>query len=417
VTRLASFIADRFVLAWLAGAAVWLAYLVSLALGGWRHDASKLRLGADHVQYYAVGQFLDEGEPALIYDEPAMTRRQEEIAGEGFKGVLPFRYPPFYALAFAPTSRLSYEASFLVWTAISFGCLLLAGRLLGVGWRPWLLWSLCFYPVFAAFSYGQNALVSLAVLSGAAALWLRGRPFLAGLVLGLLSFKPPLALGVGMLWVFDFRRSWTALLGIVLTTGALALVGWLTIPSAYEAFLASLRGNVARTEPDPSTYAPLYSSQGFWMLLSARLGRLQWVTSAAGLVAFFLLWRRLKCATAVSAVSASDRTADTAVARAAYGLAVLVTPWLSPYAMVYDWSILLVAAVLLKGELPRERWLVLCALIWLAALVSLVLVWGQLWLSGRHFAIQLAFPALVFAALSLWNPGRRAVEQPPSGTT
>src|SRR5262249_12895711 len=114
--RLASLVADRFVLAWLAGAAIWLAYLGSLALGGGRYDKAGQPLGADHVQYYVVGQLVDEGEPALIYDEATMRRRQKELGGEKWEGYLPFRYPPFYALCFAPTSRLDYVVSFLVWT-------------------------------------------------------------------------------------------------------------------------------------------------------------------------------------------------------------------------------------------------------------------------------------------------------------
>jgi alpha-1,2-mannosyltransferase len=407
-TRLASLAADRFVLAWLAGAAVWLGYAVSLALGGGSHDAAGHPVGADHVQYYVVGRLVDEGDAPLIYDESTMTRRQKEIAGEGWKGYLPFRYPPFYALAFAPTSRLGYLGSFLAWTALGLLCLLASGWLLGVPWRTWLLWSFCFYPVFAAFSFGQNSLLSLFVLSAAAALWLRDRPLLAGLVLGLLAFKPVIALGVGLLWIFDARRSWRGLLGIVITTGALLLIGWLTIPSAFEAYFHSLGGNVSMQEQGRSGLAPLYSSQGFWqLLLSAQLDRvsnpLAVLTSAAGLVVFFFLWRRWR-----------DRRA------AAFGLAVLVTPWLSPYLMVYDWSILLVAAVLLKRELSRDRWLVLCAMIWLAALVSAPLVRGQLWLSERAFvpvAIQIALPAAVFAVVALWNPAARSVEQPPSTTS
>jgi hypothetical protein len=198
------------------------------------------------------------------------------------------------------------------------------------------------------------------------------------------------------------------LLGIVITTSVLLLIGWLLIPSAFEAYFHSLGSTVSMQEQGRAGLAPLYSSQGFWqLLLSAQLDRvsnpLAVLTSAAGLATFFLLWRRWR-----------DRRA------AAFGLAVLVTPWLSPYLMVYDWSILLVAAVLLKDDLPRDRWLVLCALLWLAALVSAPLVRGQLWLSERLFvpvALQIALPAIIVAALALWNPDGRSVEKPPSTTS
>lgn len=396
--RLASLVADRFALAWIAGAGVWLGYFVSLALGGGRFDAAGHPLGADHVQYFVVGRLVDEGTPRLIYDEATMTRRQKEIGGDAWKGYLPFRYPPFYAPAFVPTSRLGYLGSFLAWTLVGLGCLLLAGRLLGVAWRDWLSWSFCFYPVFAAFSFGQNGLVTLCVLAGAQALWLRGRPTSAGLVLGLLAFKPHLALGVGLMWVFDARRDWRALAGVAATTAALALAGYLAIPSAYEAFFDSARGNVSMHEQGRAGLAPLYGSQGFWqLLLSARFDRLalplEAVTSVAGLAVFYLAWRRWR-----------QRPA------AAFALAVLATPWLTPYSMAYDWTILLVPAVLLKGELPSERWLGLCGVLWVAVLLSFPFVRGQLWLAERlalpEVALQAALPALVFAVLVLWRTPR-----------
>lgn len=68
----------------------------------------------------------------------------------------------------------------------------------------------------------------------------------------------------------------------------------------------------------------------------------------------------------------------------------------------------------------HDRWLALCGILWLVALVSLPLVRGQLWLSERLFvpvAVQVAFPAIVFAVLALWNPDRGAVEQPPPQTS
>jgi hypothetical protein len=390
-SRLASAVRERFLLAWLAGAAVWLGWFVSLALGGWAHDRAGHRVGADHVQYFVVGALVNEGTPELVYDGETMAHRQKAIGGEGWKGYLPFRYPPFYSLVFAPTSRLSYEASFLIWTAIALACLVVSGQFLGVEWRHWLLWSLCFYPVFAAVSFGQNSLVSLFLISATAALWLRDRPLLAGLVAGLLAFKPPLAVGIGLLWVCDIRRSWRALVGMAVTGTVLAAVAWVLVPEASRAYLESIRGGMP-ADPDRMALAPLYSSQAFWQLL---LPGVEWLarllslaTSVAGLIVFVFLWRRFAHRPAM-----------------AFGLAVLMTGWLSPYLMVYDWSILLVPAVLLGRDMPRDRWLALAALLWLAALLSGPLVRGQFWvMSQLHLiplAVQVSMPALVAAVMGL----------------
>jgi hypothetical protein len=394
--RLAVAVQDRLVLGRLTGAAVWVAWLVSLALGGWRHDFVGHRLGADFVQYYVVGQLVAEGQAEKVYDQQIMEDRQATIGGKHWKGVLPFRYPPFYALCFGPTSRLSYEASWLTWTAASLLALVLAGRLLGVAAWTWLGWALCFYPVFAAISFGQNSLFSLLLLSAAFALWRADRPFLAGLVAGLLLFKQPLLAGVGVLWLLDLRRSWRALLGLAVTGAVLAALCFLALPDASRAYVESLRENVVMHSRAPM--AKLYSSQGFWVLLLPNPGRaanlLSLLTGIFGLIVFVTLCWPIR-----------DRKP------LAFALAVLATPWLSPYAMVYDWSILLLTAAVLWRELPQKRplWLVLFALVWLTAVVSDPLVQAQLKLSA--VALQVSVPVLWFTVVAV---GRHVAPTPPA---
>jgi hypothetical protein len=390
-SRLAIVVRDRLLLARLAGAAVWLGWLVSLVLGGGSYDARGRRAGNDHVQYYVVGQLLDEGRPDLIYDPKTTRERQSAVGGPGWEGFLPFRYPPFYALCFAPTSHLSYEASLLVWTLLGLGLWVASGRLLGADWRTWLGWSACFFPVFAAVSFGQNSLISLAILSAAGALWLGERNLLAGLVAGLLAYKPQLAVGLGLLWLCDARRSWPALLGMAATTAGLMSVGWLLIPEGYQAFAASLGGNLAGQ--DTRSLAWHVGSQGLWLLLlpdqDDAVGLLSLATSAAGLVVFLALWWRVR------------RRRPIALA-----VAVLLTPWLTPYIMLYDWTILLVPAVLLWREASatadqRDRWLVLMAAVFLTALVAGPLVLAQLSLLG--VALHLALPVLIGVVLAAWR--------------
>ncbi len=163
---LAEAVREHLLMAKLAGAAIWLAWIVSLALGGWTHDSTGHPTGADHVQYYVVGRLVAEGHGEMIYDEPTMTALQKDVAGPHWKGVLPFRYPPFYALCFAATSQMPYIASWLVWALLSLLALVVAAAALGVDdLKNWLLWSLCFYPVFAAISFRANSLFSLAFLA------------------------------------------------------------------------------------------------------------------------------------------------------------------------------------------------------------------------------------------------------------
>jgi hypothetical protein len=387
---LARIVRDRLLFGRLAGLALWLGWVVSLALGGWTVDARGHRLGADHVQYYVVGQLVNEGRAGDVYDLRVMDDRQKAVGGPDWQGVLPFRYPPFYALVFAPTSRLPYEASWAIWTALG---------LLALGLALWTLegrlnsstlgWAFCFFPVFTTISFGQNALFSLAILAGAYGLLVRGRLFLAGLVGGLLLYKPTLLVGVGLLWVLQVRRRWLALLGLALTGAVLVGLAWLLIPDAVERFRTTSGQNVASLDQRP--LAHLYSTQGFWsLLLPGRQPVAQGLSLGCSLLAagaLGLLWWRYR----------GDE-------ESLFAAAVTLTLLISPYAMVYDWSILLLPAVVLGARRPaeRDRWDVVFALVWLVALLSSSLVLGQL--SFSPVAVQISVPGLVLAVALGW-PG------------
>jgi hypothetical protein len=386
--RLSDAVRERLLLAKLAGAAVWLAWFVSLALGGWAHDATGHPAGADQVQYYVVGRLIAEGRSELIYDVPTMTAMQREVGGPRWEGVLPFRYPPFYALCFAPTSHLPYLASWLVWTALSLLALVVAAVSLGVEDRKgWLLAALCFYPVFAAVSFGQNSLFSLAILAATFALLRRGRPFVAGMVAGLLLFKPQLLVGVGLLWLLDVRRSWRAILGGA-TTGVLLLAATaLFIPAAGRRFVEEFGAILGMHSA--TTLHQLHSTQGFWMLLLPGYAGAAKVLSGAcsllGVAALVMVWRRFRDEPAVT-----------------FAAAVLLTLWISPYAMVYDWSILLVPATLLWQYVPAERarWRLLFAALWLVSFVSGPLVRAQE--AVLPFAVQVSVPVFAAVLLVAW---------------
>jgi hypothetical protein len=390
---LAPAVRERRVLAWMAGAAIWLGWLLSLARGGWTQDATGHRLGADHVEYYVVGKLVREGQAGKVYDLDTMKDRQAEVGGPDWPGVLVFRYPPFYALVFAPTSGLPYELSWGIWTVLGLAALLATGWLLDEAGWTWLGWSLCFYPVFAAVSFGQNSLLSLGILAGTLFLLRRQQILAAGLVAGLLLYKPQLLVGVGLLWLLEVRQRWPALLGLAITGLVLGALGWLLIPDACQQFLATLGQNV--TAQDRKALPNNQSTQGFWMLLLPGLDRLaqglSLACSLATLVGLFWISRR---------VEGEPR----------FAFAVAGTLLLSPYMMIYDWSILILPALILWQCWPerRDRWWVLFAAVGAAAFVSGPLVKGQLLF--LPVALQISVPVLA-AALALSVPraeGRRA---------
>ena len=137
-----------------------------------------------------------------------------------------------------PLSHLPYIWSFIVWSGFSILFLWVSIRLLSIE-RPFksFLWSLTWFPIFAAVSFGQNSLLSLLIFCLAYGLWRKDKRLAAGLVSSLLLFKPQMVLGLGLLWLLDWRKSWKSLLG--LTLGGMFFIGvsfWL-LPDASRSYI------------------------------------------------------------------------------------------------------------------------------------------------------------------------------------
>ncbi len=79
-----------------------------------------------------------------------------------------------------------------------------------------------------------------------------------------------------------------------------------------------------------------------------------------------------------------------------FAVAVALSLWLTPHAMVYDLVLLLIPALLLWREFSNTRspWVPLYALVWIATLVTAPLTLAQLqWLPA---AVQVVVPVLTY---------------------
>lgn len=170
------------------------------------------RLGGDYPAFYAAGSIALDGDWDELYsDELQQTEQAGLIDDEG--GFLYFSYPPFVAAAYAPLSGIDYRWSFLLHTALMSFALFVSIKL---AW-PWLEdrgWpvvavfavAVAFYPLLRAVPGGQNTAFSLLLLAAAVRLDRDEMPFLAGLVLAMLLFKPQF--GVVLLPLMLVARRW-----------------------------------------------------------------------------------------------------------------------------------------------------------------------------------------------------------------
>ncbi len=140
----------------------------------------------DFVSFHAAGTLAWAGTPWLAYDRAA--HHAAETAALGFSTAYNyFYYPPVFLLLCAPLARLPYLVGFVFFQATTGTACLFAARLIRRDLPPLAL--LAFPGFWWAIGTGQNALLTAALFAAGTALIDR-RPWLAGLCLGALCYKP-----------------------------------------------------------------------------------------------------------------------------------------------------------------------------------------------------------------------------------
>jgi hypothetical protein len=393
----ADWLRGRLWIAVAAGCVPWLVWLGGLAYTGGRTDLAGKPLGVDHLAFYSAARLIRDGQSERLYNynELADEKYQQQLLGWEADVFEAYRNPPFYALLYFPTAGLPYGASLAVWSVVGLALLALAILLLKPhSPRRAFLWSLTFYPVFATVSFGQNTFISLTIFAGVYRLLSNDRRFAAGLVAGLLWFKPQLLLGLFVWWAFQPRRYARCWLGVFVTGCILAAISFLAVPDGSRAFVSTLRTNMGFAEFGVWN---VMNPKAFFALLLPGVPELYWPLalgcSVAGVCVAWHLKRRTGAPVAVM-----------------FPAAVYLSLWASPHALVYEWALAVAAAVVLWEKFPasRDAWLCIFALAWLALAVSVPLAHGQI-RAGWPVAVQVGVPVLGLAG---WLAARELARSP-----
>ncbi|MEQ8935560.1 MAG: glycosyltransferase family 87 protein, partial [Amphiplicatus sp.] len=183
-----------------------------------------------------------EGRAPLAYDWTAHYAEQQQVFDDPEIEFYGWHYPPFFLLAAALLALLPYTVSWLVWMTATLPLYLASIRAI-LPEKGALLAAAAFPAVFVNVIHGQNGFLTAALI-GAAMLLLDRRPLVAGVLVGLLAYKPqfgvliPLALIAAGRW-----RSFAAAVATVLM-----LIAFSTLvfgPDVWRAFAES--GHLTRT--------------------------------------------------------------------------------------------------------------------------------------------------------------------------
>lgn len=187
---------------------------------GFLHDPLEFK---DFLAFWVASAQGLAGKGAQIYDPANFFAALAAAAGQEFS--TPWFYPPSFLLLILPLALLPYYLSLSMWVTVTLGSFLLVIRRLAPS-RHTLWWALAFPGTLINLDYGQNGLLFAALLGGGL-LMLERTPVCAGILLGLLSCKPNLALLIPVALVVG--RYWRALGAALITAVVLALASGLAL--------------------------------------------------------------------------------------------------------------------------------------------------------------------------------------------
>ena len=326
-------------------ACLWLGAIVDFSILGVMDRAGNVKF-QDFVQFYVGGMLARSGHTASLYDWHTALAMMHQVAPQ-WKFGLPMVYGPQVEALFIPFSRLSFLTAAGIWIAISVGIYLACCYVL---WRVcpalsgesslFLLLVLA-YPAFFHFVIrGQISALILLCFTLAYFAFRRNRPFLAGLALGMLAFKPQFLIAIPI--VFLLARAWKPLLGTIV--GAIGQLGltWMwcgtSVMRQYAQTLANLSRLVAATETIKA-HAQMHSLRSFFSLL------VPWPQVA---IAFSVIG---SAAVVVLAIRTWRADAPLAVR---FSSLVLTAVLVNPHLFVYDLLVLAPALILLADWVLEE---------------------------------------------------------------
>ncbi len=373
-------------------------YIVATANG--LSDYQGRPIGTDFANVYAAGTFVLEGRPELPFDAPAQHAREQAIFGAAtpFYG---WHYPPFFLFIAAALALLPYLPALAVWQGATLLLYLISIRAIlsspsplwgegrgegvqtyreGVPPHPdasrptsphgrgkerslaadhlWLLLALAYPAVFINLGHGQNGFLT-AALMGLTLVLLDRRPVAAGILLGLLAYKPQFGLLIPL--VLMAAGKWKTFAAAVATAGLLVVAATLAFGAdVWTAFLASThftRDVVLET-----------GNTGWHKIQSV----FSWVRMWGGPVPLAYAIQTIVTLTLAAAMVWLWRSAAAFPVKAA-GL-IIATLLATPYSLDYDLMMLAPAIAffaaegLTRGFLPWEK--TVLAALWLMPLIA-----------------------------------------------
>lgn len=312
-------------------------------------------VGGDFIAFYAAGTLAREGQPSRAYDMVAIVEAEKRALPQATYTLM-YAYPPMFQMVMKPLAGLPYVWAYVVWAALLFALYVVVWRVaFGDSAAFWA--ALGSSTVYVNVLHGQNGLLSAALL-GAGLLLLRQRPWLAGLAIGALCYKPQIGVSIGLLLLAggQWRAVGGAALSVALLCAASAALLGLDVWRAFIEHGSDARIVLEGDGGPLDKIASVYSMVRKLGAPAAAAYAVHGIVALAVLALAIRAWRR-------------DGEELPRIAMAAS-----TVPLVSPYLFDYDLAVIVlpIGALLIDGF--RNGWMpgmrVILSVAWLAPAVA-----------------------------------------------
>jgi alpha-1,2-mannosyltransferase len=214
-----------------------------IAIVGWIAVSDRLidrngkPIGTDFSNVYAAGALTWQGRPAEAYQPPLQHAAEKATFGGRDVPFYGWHYPPFFFAVAVLVATVPYAWGLSIWLVASLAAYLAVIR--AILPRPETLLNAAAFPaVFVNIGHGQNGFLTTALLGGALHL-INRRPWLAGVLIGCLAYKPQFGVLIPIALLAGGR--WSTIGAAMATVAALVAISFVTLGAGvWHAFADSM---------------------------------------------------------------------------------------------------------------------------------------------------------------------------------
>jgi hypothetical protein len=367
--------------------------------------------GHDFLSFYTTAHFFLEDNLHYFYNEDAQKSFHATLDGLNVAAG-PFLNPPYASLLYVPFGVGSFAQGLLAWWGVGILFFISGLRLMYINtlktcisFKKIALISLFFFPTIYWLTYGQATGIIFFILVSTFVLLRKDKEYSAGFMLGLLAFKPQLAIGMALPILIKGR--WKAIIGGITSTSIWLMLGWWLFPDQMVQYWQERHEILGYIQEQGYPNWGIHSIFGFSGLLFQNVTPIlvemaTWLFSIISIGWLYLLWRPTKW-------DPSTQQWNLMMA-----ISIVIGLSIAMHLYTYDLVLLLIPFFITLAHIPKKNkdayldagpvyaWTVI---IYITTYLGVAITRGQLFLTelafGTTFALQLSTIAMIGWAISI----------------